>query len=47
MNEIEKLEFEIEIAEQAMKVAMDNIEIAKKKLKELNKEKENAERIKN
>ena len=41
MNEIEKLEFEIELAEQSIQVSMGLVEAAKKKLKELNKEKEN------
>ena len=41
MNDIEKLEFSIEIAEQSILVSMDNIEADKQELKEL-KEKKNA-----
>ncbi len=40
MNEIEQLEFGIEVDEQAIKVAVDRIEINKQKIKKL-KEKEN------
>lgn len=42
MNEIERLEFDIELSEWSIQVSMDNIEAAKKELKEL-KEKEHAE----
>ena len=40
MNEIELLELSIEMDDQAIKVAMDRIEINKQKIKEL-KEKKN------